>query len=97
MKHLVTETTELISRYRDQLDASQATAGGVVIDSRDGAVVVIGAEGDSEKTIFSTTFVSDEYEDILDARVSVQDLLESEGFEVISAVDLEIALEELLS
>jgi hypothetical protein len=93
MKHLSTEVHELVNKHREELEISSRLFGGVYIEFEDGMVIVCGADNLDMKVIFRTSFVADEYEASLDARVLVQDILESEGIDVVSRQDFEIALE----
>ncbi|MNL52465.1 hypothetical protein D3C87_1756460 [compost metagenome] len=53
---------------------------------------MIGARNFKKKIIFQTSFVSDNVNELLDAQVLVQDLLEEEGLEAISEHDFNIAI-----
>ncbi|MNL56928.1 hypothetical protein D3C87_1804520 [compost metagenome] len=55
---------------------------------------MIGAENSKKKIIFRTEFVSNNVNQLLDAQIEVQDLLEEEGIEAISEFDFNIAIGE---
>lgn len=92
MQPFKTEAANLIKTHMKELSAMSEVLGGVLITSADGAVAVIGAEGSKRKTIFRTSFVSDDVNKNLDAQIVVQDLLEEEGIEAISEFDFNEAI-----
>lgn len=90
-----TEATKLIKSHLNELNSAAEVLGGVFITGIDGAVVVIGVEDAKKKIIFRTSFVSDNVNQLLDAQVLMQDLLEEEGIEAISEHDFNIAISEM--
>lgn len=92
MHSIKAEATKLIQTHFDELNAAADELGGVFITAIDGKVAVIGAEDSKKKIIFTTSFVSDNVNKLLDAQVLVQDLLEEEGIEAISEHDFNIAI-----
>ncbi|MBO9667583.1 MAG: hypothetical protein J7501_12310 [Bdellovibrio sp.] len=92
MQTLKVEAAKLIKTHLDELNAQADELGGVFITGLKGAVAVIGAEDSKRKVIFTTSFVSDNVNKLLDAQIVVQDLLEEEGIEAISEHDFNIAI-----
>ncbi|XGC79837.1 hypothetical protein ACES2L_10895 [Bdellovibrio bacteriovorus] len=92
MQAIKSEAKKLIKDHLEELNAAADELGGVFITGVDGAVAVIGAENSKKKIIFKTSFVSDSVNQLLDAQVLVQDLLEEEGIEAISEHDFNIAI-----
>ncbi|UOF01491.1 hypothetical protein [Bdellovibrio reynosensis] len=92
MQAIKSEAKKLIKDHLEELNATADELGGVFITGVDGAVAVIGAENSKKKIIFKTSFVSDSVNQLLDAQVLVQDLLEEEGIEAISEHDFNIAI-----
>lgn len=86
------EAAKLIQTHLDELNATADVLGGVFITALEGKVAVIGAENNKKKIIFTTRYVSDNVNKLLDAQVLVQDLLEEEGIEAISEHDFNIAI-----
>lgn len=87
------EALKLIKAHIKELNQANEDLGGVFITGMDGAVAVIGAENSKKKVIFKTSFVSDNVNQLLDAQVLIQDLLEEEeGIEAISEHDFNIAI-----
>ncbi|MFS4460728.1 hypothetical protein [Bdellovibrio sp. HCB2-146] len=95
MPSIKTEAVKLIKNHLKELNQSAEVLGGVFITGMDGAVAVIGVESSKKKIIFRTGFVSDNVNQLLDAQVEMQDLLEDEGIEAISEHDFNIAISEL--
>ncbi len=87
-----TEASELIKEHIKELLATSEELGGVFITDINGTVVVVGAEDSVKKVILQTSFVSDNENKLLDARVDMQDLLEDAGVEVISEFDFNLAM-----
>lgn len=92
MQDIKAEVTKLIQTHLDELNATADELGGVFITAIDGKVAVIGAEDSKKKIIFTTSFVSDNVNKLLDAQVLVQDMLEEDGIEAISEHDFNIAI-----
>ncbi|MGE5086134.1 MAG: hypothetical protein ACM3MG_07505 [Bacillota bacterium] len=92
MQSIKSESTKLIKNHLKELNAAAEMLGGVFITGVDGAVAVIGAEKSKKKIIFTTSFVSDNVNKLLDAQIVMQDLLEEEGIEAISEHDFNIAI-----
>ncbi len=92
MQSIKSEATKLIKDHLEELNATADELGGVFITALDGKVAVIGAQNSKKKIIFSTSFVSDNVNKLLDAQVLIQDLLEEEGIEAISEHDFNIAI-----
>ncbi|WP_413290722.1 hypothetical protein [Bdellovibrio sp. HCB337] len=95
MQNIKAEAAKLIQTHLEELNETAAELGGVFITALDGKVAVIGADNNKKKIIFTTSFVSDNTDKLLDAQVLVQDLLEDEGIEAISEHDFNIAIGEL--
>jgi len=95
MQSIKFEATKLIKDHLDELNIAANKLGGVFITAIDGTVAVIGAENSKKKIIFCTSFVSNNVNQLLDAQVLIQDLLEEEGIEAISEHDFNIAISEL--
>lgn len=92
MQSLKSESTKLIKNHLNELNVAAEMLGGVFITGINGAVAVIGAENSKKKIIFTTSFVSDNANKLLDAQIVMQDLLEEEGIEAISEHDFNIAI-----
>lgn len=92
MQEFKTEATKLIKNHIEEISASAEKLGGVFITGIEGTVAVIGAEDNKKKVIFRTSFVSNNVNQLLDAQIVVQDLLEDEGIEAISEHDFNIAI-----
>lgn len=92
MPSIKTEAAKLIKNHLEELNAAAEELGGVFITGLEGAVAVIGAENSKKKIIFRTSFVSNNVNQLLDAQIEVQDLLEEEGIEAISEHDFNIAI-----
>lgn len=93
MQSFKAEATKLIKTHLEDLTASAEELGGVFITGIEGKVVVIGAQNSKKKIIFETSFVSNKVNELLDAEVVMQDLLEEEaGIEAISEHDFNIAI-----
>ena len=92
MQAFKAEATKLIKTHLKELNAAAEELGGVFITGLEGCVAVIGAEDSKKKVIFKTGFVSDNVNQLLDAEIVVQDLLEEEGIEAISEFDFNLAI-----
>lgn len=92
MTTIKTEALKLIKNHLEELTAVAEELGGVFITGMEGTVAVIGAQNSKRKIIFQTSFVSNNVNELLDAQVMVQDLLEEEGVEAISEHDFNIAI-----
>lgn len=92
MPSIKTEAVKLIKNHMNELQAANDELGGVFITGLNGAVAVIGAQDSKKKVIFTTSFVSESVNPLLDAQVEMQDLLEEEGIEAISEHDFNIAI-----
>lgn len=92
MPSIKAEATQLIKTHLKEMQASAEELGGVFITGIDGAVAVFGVEDSKKKVIFSTSFVSENVNHLLDAQVEMQDLLEDAGIEAISEFDFNLAL-----
>jgi|GEM_PF-4141071 hypothetical protein len=92
MASIKTEAKALIKKHLKELNAAADELGGVFITGVDGKVTVIGAEDSKKKIIFQTSFVSDNVNQLLDAQVEMQDLLEEDGIEAISEHDFNLAI-----
>lgn len=92
MPSIKTESAKLIKTHMKELQAAYEELGGVFITGLNGAVAVIGAENSKKKVIFTTGFVSESVNPLLDAQVEMQDLLEEEGIEAISEHDFNLAI-----
>lgn len=93
MESIKAEAAKLIKTHLKELNAQAEELGGVLISGVNGAVEVFGAVDSKKKSIFRTSFVSDNVNKLLDAQIVVQDLLEEEGIEAISEFDFNLALE----
>jgi hypothetical protein len=92
MQPFKTEAIKLIKNHLEELTLAAEELGGVFITGIDGTVAVIGAQDSKKKIIFRTSFVSNNVNQLLDAQVVIQDLLEDEGIEAISEHDFNIAI-----
>jgi hypothetical protein len=92
MKSIKTEATKLIKNHFAELEAAAEELGGVFITGVEGTVAVIGAKNSKKKVIFQTAFVSNNVNELLDAQVEMQDLLEEQGIEAISEHDFNLAI-----
>ncbi|UOF01499.1 hypothetical protein [Bdellovibrio reynosensis] len=92
MQAIKSEAKKLIKDHLEELNAAADELGGVFITGVVCAVAVIGAENSKKRIIFKSSFVSDSVNQLLDAKVLVQDLLEEEGIEAISEHDFNIAI-----
>ena len=92
MQAIKTEGLKLIQEHMKELTAAAEELGGVLILGLEGSVAVYGAEDSKKKIIFRTSFVSNKVNELLDAQVWIQDLLEEAGVEVISEHDFLIAI-----
>ncbi len=92
MQAFKTEAMKLIKTHFEEIQAAADELGGVFITGLDGCVAVIGAEDSKKKVIFQTSFVTNNVNQLLDAQIVVQDILEDEGIEAISEHDFNIAI-----
>ncbi len=94
MQFVKAESAKLIKANFQELQDMNSELGGVHIARLNGTVAVIGIEDAVTKVIFQTSFISNVEDQLLDAQIVVQDLLEEEGIEALSEFDLNLALTE---